>query len=115
VAAGVNASEAYLQLSRAYVGLNRTEEALRTLHAGVERYPDSLLLNSSLGMAYLLAQDPARALGFLERCEKLSPRDAATKLHLAQALAGLGRGSEAARKQSEAFRLDPKLARQERK
>jgi Flp pilus assembly protein TadD len=110
VAARVNPGAAYTQLARAYVGLNRTEDALRTLETGAAQNPDSLMLQSTLGMAFLMNQEPAKAVTFLSRCEELDPGDATTKMYLSQALEALGRGAEAARKRSEALRINPALA-----
>lgn len=103
--AGVNPGQAYAQWARALVELNRTEEALGVLEEGATRYPGNLLINSAAGAAFVMARQPAKALGFLERCERLAPRDVGTKLSIAQALEALGRGREAAEKQAEARRI----------
>jgi Flp pilus assembly protein TadD len=99
---GISPGQSYTQWARALTELDRTGEALGVLEAGANRYPENILLNSAAGASFVMALQPAKALEFLERCERLASNDPQTKLYLAQALEALGRDREAAEKRAAA-------------
>jgi tetratricopeptide (TPR) repeat protein len=91
-----NYAPAYNALAEAYLSLDRTDDAIRSLNEGVRRFPKDPVLQNNLGMIHFLDEDYEIALTHFERATDAAPGEANYRANKAAALGMLGRTAEAA-------------------
>jgi Flp pilus assembly protein TadD len=87
---------AYNALAEAYLSIDRADEAISALTAGVTRHPKDPILLNNLGMAYFLDGDYQSALANFDRASDVQPDEPTYRSNKAAALGMLGRVSESA-------------------
>jgi eukaryotic-like serine/threonine-protein kinase len=103
--------EAYINLSMAFQGLERWDEALLTLGRAIEGHPDEAVLYRARSQVYLLRSRTKEALEDLRHAIALLPPDdpasAADFLEIAQILQRTGHSEESLDACDRALRLKP--------
>jgi len=89
--------EVYERLGDAYMHASRLEEAQQALDCAVLLEPNSTGPYILLGQVLLKREDPATALNYLVRAEKMDPGNHLTHLLLGQAYRAAGRKEDATR------------------
>jgi tetratricopeptide (TPR) repeat protein len=91
-----NYAPAYNALAEAYLSVDRTDDAIKSLGEGIRRFPKDPVLQNNLGMVYFLDEDYETALTHFERATDAAPGEATYRANKAAALGMLGRTAEAA-------------------
>ncbi len=101
--------EVYERLGDSYLRAARLEEAQQTLDCAVVLEPNATGPYILLGQVLLKRDDPATALNYLVRAEKMDPGNHLTHLLLGQAYRAAGRKDDATReyKAAEAIQSSP--------
>ena len=87
---------AYNALAEAYLSIDRTDDAISALTAGVTRHQKDPILLNNLGMAYFVQGDYESALANFDRASDVQPKEPTYRFNKAAALGMLGRVSESA-------------------
>ena len=87
---------AYNALAEAYLSIDRTDDAISALTAGVMRHPKDPILLNNLGMAHFVQGDYESALMNFDRASEVQPNEPTYRSNKAAALGMLGRVAESA-------------------
>jgi arylsulfatase A-like enzyme/tetratricopeptide (TPR) repeat protein len=97
----------YLDLAKAYVALNRYNDAAAVLNDGLARDPDNFQLHSHLGYVARIRRDLDLARQHYERASALEPADFDVRMNLSSVYRDLGDTSHALAEVDAALRLRP--------
>jgi O-antigen ligase/Flp pilus assembly protein TadD len=95
-------------------GENRVEEAVAELKEAVRLAPNLAEFSFSLGKAYAIKRDFARALPYYQRVVEIEPGNLSARHHLAEAFYNLGFLEKAAEEWQYILRIDPENAEAQR-
>ncbi len=102
---------AHSNLAKYLMGLGRPAEAAEHYERALALQPDESSHWNDLGVAYLLAGEPSRAVDTLSKLAAREPGDAEVRVNLGAALYQSGRIDDARAQAVAALRLDPQSAK----
>jgi arylsulfatase A-like enzyme/tetratricopeptide (TPR) repeat protein len=101
------AASSYINLALALARLKKFEEAIQTLKKGIERIPNSELLQTRLGYTYLVTDRTGEALAVMSDVLKIDPRSMDALTATSVILDNMGKKEEAQAYFERALAIEP--------